>query len=615
MRVLGLAILGLCALLLNACGANLSTSSSSSVASSSIPETAVCTTVTSYSPSITINGSATFDFRQVNTNSGVLSGNPVNAPIAYAEVVVLNSAGAVVQCSTVDVAGNISLQLPKVSGSYVLQVKSRSNSSKLVASILKDPTSNLPYILQANFSTASTDTTVTAPALRASARQSEDSEIKGGAFNILKMLYFANEYLRQNTSAPSFVAAKISAYWKAGFNPASYFYGPSAGGLSFYRTGLHELYILGGTNGIVNNTDTDHFDNSVVLHEYGHFLEDVYGKSDSPGGSHNGNFIIDPRLAWSEGWANYFQANVIRSQIDATWKYYIDTSGFRLDTVESGSASNYFLVDFTMSGTTGQCYAGGPNSCDAVTLSGEGVFREMSISREMFKTTLSAASGGVGVPFANIWQVFSTNFHSNGVVFRNIASFNQYLSGVMAGGFAAAWQTVLTNEQQSQAPIHYANPLKREVSCTNAQLNPISLSPAADSYFANVGNYVSNLYLSNDFYDFNYTGGGGSLQLAYTNGSVNHDLDLILYTSGYVYFQEYQAGTTPTGLSAQDGRTWAIEQGNEQVNLAPLAPGHYLVAVKAKTLNKSNAQLAGNISYNIKYQPPTGPLETLCPTN
>lgn len=25
--------------------------------------------------------------------------------------------------------------------------------------------------------------------------------------------------------------------------------------------------------------DTDHFDDSVIIHEYGHFLEDVYGKS------------------------------------------------------------------------------------------------------------------------------------------------------------------------------------------------------------------------------------------------------------------------------------------------------------------------------------------------
>src|SRR6185295_15313242 len=59
-----------------------------------------------------------------------------------------------------------------------------------------------------------------------------------------------------------------------------------------------------------DNSDTDHFDNSVIIHEYGHFLEDNMFNSDSPGGSHNGDKVIDPRLAWSEGWGNFIQGAV-----------------------------------------------------------------------------------------------------------------------------------------------------------------------------------------------------------------------------------------------------------------------------------------------------------------
>ena len=52
------------------------------------------------------------------------------------------------------------------------------------------------------------------------------------------------------------------------------------------------------------------FDNDVIIHEYAHFLESTLARTDSFGGPHNGTQPIDPRLAWSEGFANFFQAAV-----------------------------------------------------------------------------------------------------------------------------------------------------------------------------------------------------------------------------------------------------------------------------------------------------------------
>lgn len=98
--------------------------------------------------------------------------------------------------------------------------------------------------------------------------------------------------------------------------------------LSFYKPGERKLFILGGSNGNVDTADTDHFDNSIILHEYGHFLEDVYGKTDSPGGYHNGSSIIDPRLAWSEGFTNSFQGAALGKN------FYLDTAGFCNDPEE-----------------------------------------------------------------------------------------------------------------------------------------------------------------------------------------------------------------------------------------------------------------------------------------
>ncbi|MCF6281836.1 MAG: hypothetical protein L3J28_06420 [Candidatus Polarisedimenticolaceae bacterium] len=59
--------------------------------------------------------------------------------------------------------------------------------------------------------------------------------------------------------------------------------------------------------------DTDHFDDDVLLHEFGHFIETQYLTSDSPGGCH---FLtdndLDLRLAWGEGWGTFFASAVKR---------------------------------------------------------------------------------------------------------------------------------------------------------------------------------------------------------------------------------------------------------------------------------------------------------------
>jgi hypothetical protein len=130
----------------------------------------------------------------------------------------------------------------------------------------------------------------------------------GGAFNILDQLHNANDFIRSKAGScgsnfvgcPNFtVAPKVAVYWEPGFNPGSYFEGSSA--LSFYIPGFSRLFILGGVNGDINYSDTDHFDNSVIIHEFGHFLEDSMFVSDSPGGEHNGNRVIDFCFVWFEG--------------------------------------------------------------------------------------------------------------------------------------------------------------------------------------------------------------------------------------------------------------------------------------------------------------------------
>jgi hypothetical protein len=79
------------------------------------------------------------------------------------------------------------------------------------------------------------------------------------------------------------------------------------------------IYLYGVPN------DNDALDDPVILHELGHYLQNVYSSQDSPGGSHDGA-PVDPRLAWAEGWATAFSGMVRGDPV------YFDTRGDRRTT-------------------------------------------------------------------------------------------------------------------------------------------------------------------------------------------------------------------------------------------------------------------------------------------
>ncbi len=71
-------------------------------------------------------------------------------------------------------------------------------------------------------------------------------------------------------------------------------------------------------NGLAD-VDTDEYDTMVVLHEFGHFVQDTVGRDDGLGGSHALTDHLDPPTAFSEGFATAFAgvvANADRSFAD-----------------------------------------------------------------------------------------------------------------------------------------------------------------------------------------------------------------------------------------------------------------------------------------------------------
>jgi len=103
------------------------------------------------------------------------------------------------------------------------------------------------------------------------------------AFNIFDTLIDVMD--RIPAIFPGQVQKPLDAFWHVGNSDGTYYDGG--------------LYLLG------EQSDSDGFDDTVILHESGHWIEDVYGRTDSPGGDHDGS-PTTPTLAWSEGFATYF---------------------------------------------------------------------------------------------------------------------------------------------------------------------------------------------------------------------------------------------------------------------------------------------------------------------
>jgi len=63
------------------------------------------------------------------------------------------------------------------------------------------------------------------------------------------------------------------------------------------------LYILGDAD-----SDTDEYDDHVIIHEWGHYFEQSFSRADSIGGPHGSGDRLDIRVAFGEGWGNAFSA-------------------------------------------------------------------------------------------------------------------------------------------------------------------------------------------------------------------------------------------------------------------------------------------------------------------
>ena len=226
------------------------------------------------------------------TDSGLDLNHPVIVPIRNARVEVLNPAtNSVVWVSQTDDVGRFVVLAPAQLKSRV-RVLSRLRESKVL--VEDNRNGNSLYAAASDLNPQDTGLFILA----------RDSARLSGAFNILEMLQEGREMVR--FADPAAIPPDVTALWSP-LNSPSPDGGKEAVGSTYFDSKTNTISFVGD-----RSVDSDEFDDSVILHEYGHLVAAAFSRDSSPGGIHVLGDALDPRVAWSEGWANFF-SGVVRN--------------------------------------------------------------------------------------------------------------------------------------------------------------------------------------------------------------------------------------------------------------------------------------------------------------
>jgi len=239
-----------------------------------------------------------------------------------------------------NVAGNLDVRLRvraelKRSGAPSWDVEVRDN--------IDDPLNPLPlasrplYVVDsADFNTGGADVTRDFTATTGWDGSAYTGVRAAAPFAILDSIYSAMQMV--TGVDPNVTFAPLDAFWSVNntrTSPTNVDIGELS--TSFYRGDIDSLFLLGDAN-----IDTEEFDDHVAIHEWGHYFEDNFSRSDSIGGQHILGESLDLRLAFGEGFAHALAAIALQEQ------QYCDTG-----VPGSGTGSFGFSTENSNSGLQG----------------------------------------------------------------------------------------------------------------------------------------------------------------------------------------------------------------------------------------------------------------------
>ena len=258
-----------------------------------------------------LSGRVTYDFVPVAQPEGASTGAALDysaaesRPVRGAQVLLLNEHGDVLKDTVTDHDGEYRFD---VSAQMQVQVRvlaaaRREGTPAWDVEIQDNTQGNALYALDgAVRSTGEKDSRRDLHAASGWNDNAYNQPRAAAPFAVLDTLYKGQERILER--APEQIFPPLIVYWSSNNRPAEGDVARGEIGTSYYLDG--DIYLLGAAD-----FDTDEFDRHVVMHEWGHYLEHRLYRSDTPGGPHSRQSLLDMRVAFSEGFANAFAAMML----------------------------------------------------------------------------------------------------------------------------------------------------------------------------------------------------------------------------------------------------------------------------------------------------------------
>lgn len=254
---------------------------------------------------VTISGVATYDRVPLSTTNGagLDFASTRQDPIRGAVVELVDSSNTILETMTTDTAGAYSFT---VAGNTQVRVRVKAQllrttgASEIDLSVVDNTSGNALYTLQGSLTAATTaSATRNLNAASGWGTTTYTGTRAAAPFALLDTLYNTTQAFVDVDADIDF--PKVNVFWSPQNRSASGNVAIGEIGTSSYTRigGVPTMLILGD-----DGSDTDEYDESVVTHEFGHYLEDNLSRADSIGGSHSLNNRLDLRVAFSEGFGN-----------------------------------------------------------------------------------------------------------------------------------------------------------------------------------------------------------------------------------------------------------------------------------------------------------------------
>ena len=251
---------------------------------------------------ITITGTVTYDLVAHNTSTNGLnySTGTTQEPVKGA-VVEMICGGAMYDTTVTDASGNYSLKASASVDNFVrvyAQMLDTTAPGTWNFQVIDNTSSGALYSMDGSTINSAVDI--------ASHNLNADSGWGGSSytatrtaapFAILDSIYTSFQKVLAVNSSAAFPALNIN--WS--INNVATAGDKTAGQITTSHYDGAAIYILGKAD-----SDIDEYDRHVIIHEWAHYFENKFSRSDSIGGSHSINNTLDIRLAFGEGFGNAF---------------------------------------------------------------------------------------------------------------------------------------------------------------------------------------------------------------------------------------------------------------------------------------------------------------------